>query len=55
MQTKTTRKEGTSEIRIAGKGYSLSTAGANGSPKRTLPKGSDCTKIAAARQQRPAR
>jgi len=43
------------EIRIAGKSYSLSAPGASGSPKRTLPKGSDCTKMAAARQQRPAR
>lgn len=49
MQTKTTRKEGTPELRIAGKTYSLSTPGAS-NPKRALPKGSDCTKIAAARR-----
>jgi len=54
MQTKTMRKEGTPEVRIAGKSYSLSTSGASG-PKSTLPKGSDCTKIAAARGQRAAR
>lgn len=47
MRKKTTSEERTRPgIRIAGKNYQLA---AGDGPKRTLPKGSDCTKIAAAR------
>lgn len=50
MRTKTrseeTRRPG---IRIAGKSYSLATPGTGNGQKRALPKGSDCTKLAAAR------
>jgi hypothetical protein len=51
MRTNTRSKEATRPgIRIAGKSYSLAApAGTGSGQKRALPKGSDCTKIAAAR------
>jgi hypothetical protein len=51
MRMKSTSEEASRpRVRIAGKSYRLAApAGSSGDPRRALPKGSDCTKITAAR------